>query len=89
MLCRTLRLQRLEDGVTGVVEFNEVGDRINPVYNVLNKQYRGLEQVGLYGANEVSVGRCAWGSRSNWGGEPGGRGPDLGGEPGIQARQWR
>ena len=53
---RYLKLQTLENGETGKLEFNGDGDRMNPMYNVINVK-KGEQQavVGRYSAALVSL----------------------------------
>ena len=53
---RYLKLQTLENGETGHLEFNGDGDRMNPMYNVINVK-KGEQQavVGRYSAALVSL----------------------------------
>ena len=53
--CRYLKLQTLEDGETGHLEFNGDGDRMNPMYNVMNVKKNGLSTVGRYSAALVCI----------------------------------
>ena len=50
---RYLRMQSLENGATGLVQFNDDGDRLNPVYDVVNVKKDGLFTVGKFSASQV------------------------------------
>ena len=41
------------DGITGNVEFNEEGDRIESLYEVMNIQNNQMKTVGTYRTNTV------------------------------------
>ena len=51
---RYLKAGHLENGVTGQVSFNMEGDRLNPVYNIMNVQQTRTVAVGIYGSRKVS-----------------------------------
>lgn len=51
---RYLKAGHLENGVTGQVSFNMEGDRLNPVYNIMNVQPTRTVAVGIYGSRKVS-----------------------------------
>ncbi len=44
-------------GITGNIEFNEEGDRIESLYEIINIQQGQLQVVGTYQTNTVSL-RC-------------------------------
>lgn len=56
-----MKRQTLEDGQTGPVQFSSDGDRLNPMYNVINVKFSEnshkpqLATVGTYSAMQVSL----------------------------------
>jgi len=42
------------NGKTGNIEFNEEGDRVESLYEIINIQQRQLKVVGTYRTNTVS-----------------------------------
>lgn len=44
----------VEHGMTGNIEFNEEGDRIESLYEIINVQQGQLKVVGTYRTNTVS-----------------------------------
>ena len=52
-LCRYLKRQTLEKGETGKVEFSGDGDRLNPVYDLINVKKKEHAIVGQYSASRV------------------------------------
>lgn len=53
-ILKYLKAGHLENGVTGQVSFNMEGDRLNPVYNIMNVQPTRTVAVGIYGSRKKS-----------------------------------
>jgi hypothetical protein len=53
---RSLIDEKLDDGLTGKVRFNDLGDRLMPIYEIINV-WAGNKQVvvGTYANNSVSI----------------------------------
>ena len=54
--CRQLLNTNVVGGITGNIEFNEEGDRIESLYEIVNMQQGQLKVVGTYRSNTVSFG---------------------------------
>jgi ABC-type branched-subunit amino acid transport system substrate-binding protein len=52
---RTLIHTNVKNGITGNIEFNEKGDRIESLYEIINIQYGQSKVVGTYRSNTVSL----------------------------------
>ncbi len=52
--CRELLHTSIVNGKTGNIEFNEEGDRVESLYEIINIQQRQLKVVGTYRTNTVS-----------------------------------
>ncbi|XP_041353932.1 glutamate receptor ionotropic, NMDA 1-like isoform X2 [Gigantopelta aegis] len=69
-IVKYIQSTRLENGVTGVVTFNEVGDRSNPVYEIQNiNQYDKTVAIGFYGDTKPIVEPLRMDNQITW---PGG-----------------
>jgi hypothetical protein len=51
---RTLINTNVKNGITGNIEFNEKGERIESLYEIINIQHGQLKVVGIYRSNTVS-----------------------------------
>jgi hypothetical protein len=48
----------VNQGVTGDIEFNENGDRIESLYEIINIQHGQPKVVGIYRSNTVSLNKA-------------------------------
>jgi ABC-type branched-subunit amino acid transport system substrate-binding protein len=51
---RALVNTNVKHGITGNIEFNEKGDRIESLYEIINIQYGQAKVIGTYRSNTVS-----------------------------------
>jgi ABC-type branched-subunit amino acid transport system substrate-binding protein len=51
---RELLNTSIANGITGNIEFNEEGDRVESLYEIINVQPEQLKVVGIYRTNTVS-----------------------------------
>jgi hypothetical protein len=51
---RALINTNVKDGITGNIEFNEKGERIESLYEIINIQHGQSKVVGTYRSNTVS-----------------------------------